>query len=96
VNKDQVKGKVKDIAGRVERQAGEWTGDSEAQVRGAARQAEGKVQKAWGDAKDSVKKVADREAGRETEKLYRPSTDDTTDTDTGVDEQDRPPHRKAS
>jgi uncharacterized protein YjbJ (UPF0337 family) len=50
VNKDQVKGKVKDIAGRAQRQAGEWTGDSEAQVHGAAKQAEGKVQSAWGKA----------------------------------------------
>jgi len=27
MNEDQVKGKVKDVAGRIERQAGEWTGD---------------------------------------------------------------------
>jgi len=49
MNQDQVKGKVKDVAGRVERQAGEWAGDTETQVKGAAKQAEGKVQKAWGD-----------------------------------------------
>jgi uncharacterized protein YjbJ (UPF0337 family) len=60
VNKDQVKGKVKDMAGRVERQAGEWTGDSEAQVRGAAKQAEGKVQNAWGNAKEAVKESTDK------------------------------------
>jgi uncharacterized protein YjbJ (UPF0337 family) len=29
MNKDQVEGKVKDVAGRIERQAGEWTGDKE-------------------------------------------------------------------
>jgi len=33
MNKDQVKGKVKDVAGRVERQAGEWTGDEESSPR---------------------------------------------------------------
>lgn len=60
MNKDQVKGKVKDMAGRVERQAGEWTGDSEAQVRGAAKQAEGKVQNAWGNAKEAVKESTDK------------------------------------
>jgi uncharacterized protein YjbJ (UPF0337 family) len=27
MNKDQIEGKVKDVAGRIERQAGEWTGD---------------------------------------------------------------------
>ena len=55
MNKDRVEGKVKDIAGPVERQAGEWTGNTKAQVSGAAKQAEGKVQNAWGKAKDAAK-----------------------------------------
>lgn len=54
MNKDQVEGKVKDIAGRVQRQAGEWTDDPEQQVKGAAKQAEGKVQNTWGKAKDAA------------------------------------------
>ena len=58
MNDDRVKGKAKDIVGRVERQVGEWTGDSEAQVKGAAKQAEGKVQNAWGKAKDATKDAA--------------------------------------
>ncbi len=56
MDKDRVEGKVKDIAGRAQRQVGEWTGDEEAQVKGAAKQVEGKVQNAWGQAKDAVKK----------------------------------------
>ena len=32
MNKDQIKGKMNDIKGRVERQAGEWTGDTESQL----------------------------------------------------------------
>jgi uncharacterized protein YjbJ (UPF0337 family) len=60
MNKDQVEGKLKDVAGRVERQAGEWTGNKEAEVRGAAKQAEGKVQNAWGDVKDAGQKAADK------------------------------------
>jgi uncharacterized protein YjbJ (UPF0337 family) len=56
MNKDRVEGKVKDIAGRAERQVGEWTGDTESQAEGAMKQAEGKVQNAWGKAKDAVKK----------------------------------------
>jgi len=59
MNKDRVEGKVKDITGRVERQAGEWTNDPKAQVKGAAKQAEGKVQNAWGKAKDAAKQTAD-------------------------------------
>jgi uncharacterized protein YjbJ (UPF0337 family) len=62
MNKDEVKGKAKDIAGRVERQVGEWTGDKEAQVKGAAKQVEGKVQNAWGKAKDAVKKPSTNQA----------------------------------
>ena len=59
MNKDRVEGKVKDIAGRVERQAGEWTDDPKLQVKGTAKQAEGKVQNAWGKAKDAAKQTAD-------------------------------------
>jgi uncharacterized protein YjbJ (UPF0337 family) len=61
MNKDRVEGKAKDIAGRVQRQAGEWTGDDEAQVKGAAKQAEGKVQNAVGKVKDSLDKKDESE-----------------------------------
>lgn len=57
MNKDNIKGKAKDIAGRVERQAGEWTGDNKAQAEGLGKQAEGKVQKAWGDLKDAGRRA---------------------------------------
>jgi uncharacterized protein YjbJ (UPF0337 family) len=59
MNKDRIEGKVKDVAGRIERQAGEWTGDKKMRVQGTARQAEGKVQNAVGKAKDAVKKNDD-------------------------------------
>lgn len=63
MNKDRVEGKIKDVAGRVQRQAGEWTGNPKEQVRGAAKQVEGKVQNAWGKAKDAAKKKsADKQA----------------------------------
>jgi uncharacterized protein YjbJ (UPF0337 family) len=55
MDKDRVEGKVKDVAGRVERQVGEWTGDPEKQVQGAAKQAEGKVQNTWGKVKEAAK-----------------------------------------
>ncbi|HMH05361.1 MAG TPA: CsbD family protein [Terriglobales bacterium] len=56
MDKDRVEGKVKDIAGRVQRQVGEWTGDPKDQAEGGAKQVEGKVQNAWGKVKDAVKK----------------------------------------
>ena len=59
MDKDRVEGKAKDVAGRIQRQAGEWTGDEESQAEGAAKQAEGKVQNAWGKVKDAGKKAAD-------------------------------------
>ncbi len=55
MDKDRVEGKVKDVAGRVERQVGEWTGDTEKQAHGAAKQAEGKVQNTWGKVKDAAR-----------------------------------------
>jgi uncharacterized protein YjbJ (UPF0337 family) len=54
MNKDQIEGKVKDVAGRIERQAGEWTGDKKKQVKGAVKQAEGKIQNTWGKVKDAA------------------------------------------
>jgi uncharacterized protein YjbJ (UPF0337 family) len=65
MDKDRVEGKAKDIAGRVERQVGEWTGDKESQAKGAAKQVEGKVQNAWGKAKDAVKKPSTGQADQE-------------------------------
>jgi uncharacterized protein YjbJ (UPF0337 family) len=62
MNKDEVKGKAKDIAGRVQRQVGEGTGDKEAQAEGAAKQVEGKIQNAWGNAKDAGKKPSTSQA----------------------------------
>jgi len=67
VNKDQVKGKVKDVAGRVERQAGEWTGDKEHEAHGAMKQVEGKVQNAWGDVKEAGKNATDKRPANKTD-----------------------------
>ena len=73
MDKDEVKGKAKDVAGRIQRQAGEWTGDEEAQAEGAAKQAEGKVQNAWGKIRDTGRKVAaDAEAEARRKERLRP------------------------
>ena len=66
MNKDQVKGKAKDVAGRVERQVGEWTGDEGKQVHGTVKQVEGKVQNAWGNAKDTGKDAAEKRTPNRT------------------------------
>ncbi len=55
MNKDEVKGKAKDFAGGIQRQVGKLTGDRKNESKGAANQAEGKVQNAWGKVKEAVK-----------------------------------------
>lgn len=55
MNRDQVEGKAKDIAGKVQRKIGEATGSTSQQVKGAAKQVEGKVQKGVGDATESLR-----------------------------------------
>ena len=60
MNKDQVKGAVKDAAGKVQSKTGEITGSTEQQIKGMAKQAEGKTQKKLGDAKEIVKDTAKR------------------------------------
>ena len=69
MDKDRVEGKAKDIAGRVQRQVGEWTGDTKNQAEGAAKQVEGKVQNAWGKAKDAVKKPPSETHGNRRRKM---------------------------
>jgi uncharacterized protein YjbJ (UPF0337 family) len=60
MNKDTVKGTVDDAAGRVKRQVGEWTGDTQTQVEGAAQQIKGKAEKAWGNVKDAARDTSGR------------------------------------
>ena len=60
MDKDKVKGTIDDAAGRAKRQVGEWTGDTGAQVDGAAQQVKGKVEKAWGNVKDAARDVGNR------------------------------------
>jgi uncharacterized protein YjbJ (UPF0337 family) len=69
MNKDRVEGKMKDVAGRAERQAGEWTDNEKMQVHGTAKQAEGKVQNAVGKLKDAGKEaLKQREEDEKAEK----------------------------
>jgi uncharacterized protein YjbJ (UPF0337 family) len=60
MNKDQVKGTSKDIAGKIQQGAGKLVGSKEQQAKGLQKQAEGKVQKSYGDAKQSAKDAIDK------------------------------------
>ena len=59
MDKDRIKGKMDDAAGRAKRQVGEWTGDTKTQAEGAAQQVKGKVENAWGKVKDAARDATD-------------------------------------
>jgi uncharacterized protein YjbJ (UPF0337 family) len=52
MNKDQLKGHLKDLAGKAQQKLGEMTGSKEQQAKGMMKQAEGKAQKGVGDVKN--------------------------------------------
>jgi uncharacterized protein YjbJ (UPF0337 family) len=58
MNKDQVKGVAKDVAGKVQEQAGKVVGSKEQQIKGLSKQISGKVQKSVGDVKQSVEDLS--------------------------------------
>jgi uncharacterized protein YjbJ (UPF0337 family) len=58
MNRDQVKGRMKEAGGKIQQKAGKVAGSLKQQAKGLAKQVEGKVQKNVGDAR------ADSEKGR--------------------------------
>lgn len=58
MNKDQVKGVARDVAGKVQEKAGKLVGSKEQQAKGLSKQVSGKVQKAVGDVKEAAKDLA--------------------------------------
>jgi uncharacterized protein YjbJ (UPF0337 family) len=57
MNKDQLKGSLKDAAGKVQEKVGQSTGDRDQESKGLGKQVEGKTQKTVGDVKDVVDNV---------------------------------------
>lgn len=57
VDRDQVTGLAKQMKGSVKQAAGKATGNRRTEVEGTADKIAGKVQKAYGDVKDKVKKA---------------------------------------
>jgi uncharacterized protein YjbJ (UPF0337 family) len=56
MNDDQIKGKAKDIGGKVQEEVGKVVGSSEQQAKGLSKQVEGKVQEKAGDLRDAINK----------------------------------------
>lgn len=52
---DRIEGAAKNIGGKIKEGVGKMTGDTKLQAEGKADQMEGKVQNAFGGAKDSLR-----------------------------------------
>jgi uncharacterized protein YjbJ (UPF0337 family) len=57
MNRNQVKGAVKNVAGKVQQKVGELTGSKTQQAKGAAKQVEGKVQRGAGKVEEALDKA---------------------------------------
>ncbi len=55
MNKDQVAGIAKNIAGKVQEEAGKLVGSKEQQIKGLNKQISGQAEKSIGDLKEVVK-----------------------------------------
>ena len=53
MNRDQVKGRAKEVAGQVEKNVGRAVGSAKTEAKGLAKEAVGKVQKNVGDARNA-------------------------------------------
>jgi uncharacterized protein YjbJ (UPF0337 family) len=65
MDKDRIKGRAKDVAGRVREAWGALTNDPEDKLEGEATQVEGKIQEKFGYFKDEARKIRDRVADPE-------------------------------
>lgn len=54
MNKDQVKGTSKDVAGKIQEKAGKLVGSKEQQIKGLSKQVSGKAQKGLGDIEQAI------------------------------------------
>jgi uncharacterized protein YjbJ (UPF0337 family) len=61
MNKDQIKGAAKEVAGKVQRTLGDAVDSPTHEAKGLAREAEGKLQKGVGNAREAAKDEAARE-----------------------------------
>jgi uncharacterized protein YjbJ (UPF0337 family) len=59
MDKDRIKGKAKDIAGKAQEQWGRATNQPEHELKGKDKQVEGKAQNTWGNVKDTAREALD-------------------------------------
>jgi uncharacterized protein YjbJ (UPF0337 family) len=59
VNRDQVKGRMKEAGGKIQQKAGKMAGSTRQQAKGLGKQAAGKLQKTAGDTRNRAEKDVD-------------------------------------
>jgi uncharacterized protein YjbJ (UPF0337 family) len=64
MNKDQVKGRVEDVKGKIKETAGKAVGNDRLRTEGVVDQVAGKSQATYGDAKEKVRDAAKDLANR--------------------------------
>ena len=57
MNRNQMKGAVKNVAGKVQQKVGELTGNKTQQAKGVAKQVQGKVQRGAGNVEEALDKA---------------------------------------
>ena len=57
MNRDQVNGRGKEVAGKIQKTVGRATGSVKTEAKGLAKEVAGKVQKNVGDAADKIRKA---------------------------------------
>ena len=60
MNKDQIKGRIKEAEGKLRKDIGHATGNPEAEAEGAVQEAQGNAQKNFGDLRRKIAKVIDK------------------------------------
>ena len=55
-NKDQIKGELKDLGGKIQEEVGKLVGSKKQEAKGLKNQAQGKLQKVVGNLKEAVAK----------------------------------------
>jgi uncharacterized protein YjbJ (UPF0337 family) len=70
INKDQVKGRVKEAAGKAQEVAGRAIGSTSQQAKGTMKKVGGAAQAKFGDAKETIKEH-DKEVERDREEAYK-------------------------
>ena len=79
MNNDRVAGSAKDFAGKAEAGFGDLAGDTETQIEGRAREAAGKAQDMYGQAKDAARSATEAATGYAKD-LYNNSSDTLRDS----------------